>query len=110
MDTVFANGGTAVLDLCVGKPIAFPPETTPRHHPTECTQASQMPGIGGPIAFQSPHVIHIGERRLKIIGYSGLHSLEPMMSKEVARVLRSEPNYHDIDGLSMDVSHAKRHA
>ena len=45
------------------------------------------------------------------VGYSGRRSHDPkMISNKFTRVLRSEPNFHDVDGacLFMDVSHAER--
>ena len=67
------------------------------------------PGIGGPIAFQSPsihgkvtskpHEIQSGERRWYVVGYSERDSQRPMMiSKEFTIIMRSEPYVHDVDG------------
>ena len=50
MEKVFVNGGTRVAhvqpedtDVSIGRPIAFHPEITPPHRPTDCAQASRIP-------------------------------------------------------------------
>ena len=113
---VCVNGGTAVAQaqpelpkLRVERPIAFHPEMssppTDRLHPD-----SARPGdIGRPVAFRSPLVcstethrnleIHIRERRWCVVGDSEIISHDPkIIAKGLARVLRSEPHFHDVDG------------
>ena len=46
-----------------------------------------------------PREIHMDDGRCYVVGYSGRNSHEPkMIAKEFAIVLRSEPDFHDVDG------------
>ena len=101
-------------DLCIGRQGAFILKSH-RHHTFDRLHTGQphsRPGIGRPIAFQSPSVhgkdtskpceLLIGERRWYTIDYSERNSPEPkMISNEFARILRSEPNFHDVDGACL---------
>ena len=71
------------------------------------------PCIGGPIACQPPaHEadnldqpldIPIGKRRWCAVRYSDRTSHgQKMVSKEFSRFLRSESNFHDVDGASVE--------
>ena len=112
--------------LGIGKPIAAlsqipPPTPTDRLHPGLPEIA--RPCIGRPIASQSPASqplltpdiplvgpwykndssdpldFSFGGRRWYIMGYSERYwQSEKMISKERTNMLRSEPNFHDIDG------------
>ena len=89
------------------RPTVIHPEITPpppsdRLYPGRPDSA--RPGIGGPIAFQSPSVhtsklreIHMDERRWHVVGYSGRNSHEPkMIFKEFQD---QSHNFLSVDGV-----------
>ena len=100
------------IRICAsGDRLQFILKSNRHHHPDRLYPGqpdSARPGIGGPIAFQSPSMhwkdtskprdIHMCERRWYMVGYSdGNSNIPKMISKEFTRVLCSKPSFHDID-------------
>ena len=115
-DAVFVNGVTAVVhaqpedpDLCIGIPIAFHPTAATIRPIAPKPARFCNPGIGEPIAFQSPSVhgkdttkpreIHMGERCWYIVGYSVRNS--PRAKDDFQRIHENyliRSTFHDVDG------------
>ena len=77
-----------------------------RHHlPTDGQPDSARRGFGDRLHGKdtsTPREVDVGERRWYVVAYTGRNVHEPkMIPKELTKVLRSGPHFHDVDGASL---------